>query len=437
MKEFVYGTAAQFDALDHELSRGIHYKFPNRQLPDSCIPATAAIWFSKENNVYCMYIDKGITTTSDNQDFTQFLRNGKTKFICMDDMVSFLHSLQPLFPPPIRGTGSSPKAEDGGKSGLPFENVYDKERLQEIREEATEQKMVWPEEIAALLKRKVYGQDEAVDEIATKVAKSRLRKDKKLLVMVLIGPTATGKSETAKSLAEVLTETTGTQYGYIEAAGSEFQEEHAVSRFFGAPPGYVGYGSDTILEPVRKNPCHVIVINEIEKAHVKMLTGLMEAIDTGYLGMADNTKPINLNQCILFFTSNLPIDMDKYKQLTRFEKSEMCRDAFTRHCKRPEISGKIGSFIVFNALNDEARLDIVVKFIREEMRDYELELVRIDEHLLADFLKNQTKYGARAIRELVSDSLGAHLLRNRKLESLKNRSVSIKGTMDHIEFEIA
>ena len=59
-----------------------------------------------------------------------------------------------------------------------------------------------------------------------------------------------------------------------------------------------------------------LVINEIEKAHVKMLTGLMEAIDTGYLGMADNTKPINLNQCILFFTSNLPIDMDKYKPVS-------------------------------------------------------------------------------------------------------------------------
>ena len=255
--------------------------------------------------------------------------------------------------------------------------------------------------------------------------------------MALIGPTATGKSETAKSLADVLTEVYGTPYGYIEIAGSEFVGEHTVHRFFGAPPGYVGYGNDTVLEPVRKNPKHVIVINEIEKADTKLLTGLMEAIDTGFLGMADNSKPIDLNQCIMFFTSNIPIDMEKYNMLSRFEKAEMCRDAFTKHCGRPEISGKIGNFVVFNVLSDAATMEIVVKFIKEELSNYDLHLVRIDEGLMLDFLRHQTKYGARGIRELVSDSIGEHLLRERKLEALKDKSVSLRGTIGSIEFEIA
>ena len=75
----------------------------------------------------------------------------------------------------------------------------------------------------------------------------------------------------------------------------------------------------------------------------------------------------------------------------------MCRDQFTKHCGRPEISGKIGNFIVFNALSDTATMDIVAKFVKEELKNYELRLVRIDEGLMLDFLKHQTKYGARGI----------------------------------------
>lgn len=460
MFEFVHGTAAQFTALDSELSDCLCHVYKNRQLPAFCTPDRARIGFERTvDGYYILYIDKGICTTEGNADFKAFLENGEAKFICMDDMIAFLHSLSPFFPLP--GGGGQPDhygdcvtpapatvasnmdtlATGGGKSPTTSkpdqpESVYNKNKVDEIRAVEEEPVMVWPEDIATPLKKKVFGQDDAIDDIATKIAKSRLRKDKKLLVMDLIGPTATGKSETAKSLADVLTETTGTTYGFIEVAGSEFQEEHTVSRFFGAPPGYVGYGNDTVLEPVRKNPYHVIVINEIEKSHVKMLTGLMEAMDTGMLGMADNTKPIDLNRCILFLTSNLPIDMDKYKGLSRFERSEMCRDAFTKHCKRPEISGKIGNFIVFNPLTDQATLDIVAKFVKEEMRDYELTLIHIDEHLMVDFLKYQSKYGARAIRNLVSDSLGEHLLKNRKLESLKGKSVSLSGTIDNIQFEI-
>ena len=96
MKEFAFGTAAQFAALKQELSQGKFYKFANRQLP-MCIPPTATIWFAKQNDVYVMYIDKGITTTSDNQNFRHLLEHGEVKFICIDDMVDFLHSLQSLF----------------------------------------------------------------------------------------------------------------------------------------------------------------------------------------------------------------------------------------------------------------------------------------------------------------------------------------------------
>lgn len=85
MREFVFGTSAQFDALNHELSCGKKYKFANRQLPDSCSPNTACIWFAKIDGMYHVYIDKDITTSADSKSFKQFLEEGEIKFTCMEE----------------------------------------------------------------------------------------------------------------------------------------------------------------------------------------------------------------------------------------------------------------------------------------------------------------------------------------------------------------
>jgi len=448
MREFVFGTDQQFEKLIQQLLDNQCHVYNGCRLPECCTPKTARIGFEQDcNGYYIIYIDKGISAETDHYDFKNFIENGWVRFICVDDMICFLRGLQPLFevnsytnrnvhPDSMirnhREENSLNKAVESDLDNL----VYDPLKVKALKEEADLPKMVWPEEIAVPLKKKVFGQDNVIDEIANKIVINKMRKDKKLLVIALIGPTATGKSETAKSLADVLSNVYETPYGYIELAGSEFIGEHTVHRFFGAPPGYVGFGNDTVLEPVRKNKKHVVVINEIEKADTKLLTGLMEAIDTGFLGMADNSKPIDLNECILFFTSNIPIDMDKYQALSKFEKAEMCRDQFTKHCGRPEISGKIGNFIVFNKLSDEATMAIVEKFVREELQNYELRLVRIDDKLMLDFLSHETKYGARGIRELVSDAIGEHLLKERRLELLRDKSVALKGTISAIEFEI-
>lgn len=449
MREFAFGTDQQFEELDQLLLDNQCHVYNGCSLPECCTPKSARIGFEQNcNGHYILYIDKGICAETDHSDFKNFIENGEIRFICIDDMICFLRGLQPLFEVNSstdknvhydRAAQQNREEEACLYKSVEADSddpVYDPSKVKALKEEADVPKMVWPEEIAAPLKKKVFGQDNVIDEIANKIVINKMRKDKKLLVMALIGPTATGKSETAKSLAAVLSNVYETPYGYIEIAGSEFVGEHTVHRFFGAPPGYVGFGNDTVLEPVRKNKKHVVVINEIEKADTKLLTGLMEAIDTGFLGMADNSKPIDLNECILFFTSNIPIDMDRYQKLSKFEKAEMCRDQFTKHCGRPEISGKIGNFIVFNSLSDTATMDIVAKFVKEELKNYELRLVRIDEGLMLDFLKHQTKYGARGIRDLVSDAIGEHLLRERRLESLRDKSVALKGTIGAIEFEI-
>ena len=452
MKEFAYGTQAQFDNLEQLLSDGQCHVYHNCILPEGCTPKTARLGFEKQGDVYILYVDKNISCTIDNPEFRQLLERGETKFICLEDMTSFLHSLQPLFPingpeipdvPIVTTTPVSPPcavvtqpATNTTAQEEDDEPAVDKEKLREIRAQTTAPKTVWPEEIAQRLKKVVFGQDDVIDALAKKVVINRMRQDKKLLTIGLLGPTGTGKSETGKSLADILSEVYDTKFGFIDIKANQMVGEHSVHSFFGAPPGYVGHGKPTLLDPVKKNPNHVIVIEEIEKANQTVLTGLMEAIDTGILDMADNSEAINLNSCILLFTSNIPVNMKEYREASTFERGELCRDAFTKHCNRPEISGKIGNFLVFDYLPDDARADVITKFIRQELRGYNLRLKKVDPHLMNDFISHETKYGARPLMALVSDALGEQLLAKRMLETLKGKRVSMRGTIDNIEFEV-
>lgn len=166
----------------------------------------------------------------------------------------------------------------------------------------------------------------------------------------------------------------------------------------------------------------------------------MEAIDTGYLGMADNSKPIDLNHCILLLTSNLPINMEEYSAASDFRRSEMCRDAYTKHCGRPEISGKIGNFIAYQELSVEAIARIALKFIRLELENYNLKLGTVSNQLMNYYLDCETAYGARAIALNVSATVGKQfqrfLLRSGDPDAFVGKTVSLFGSVDNIQFRI-
>lgn len=434
MKEFAFGTYKDFRELFDGIPSGSCKKFNDCVSPACCNKSKVALGFEYFNDLYTVYIDLGICAENTTEEFKAFLNNGKASFTTLSELVDFCHAWQLMYE--TEREMDNDCIEERVDYRYPTHDVYDRKRLRQIEENEKVAKKVYPEDISEPLKGRVFGQDACIDDLSDLIVINKRSRKSKLLPVALLGPTATGKSETAKSLASILSDVYGVKYGFIEIAGSEFIGEHTVHRFLGAPPGYAGYGKGTILDPVRKNPHHVIVINEIEKANEKLLVSLMEAIDTGYLGMSDNSKSIDLSKCILMFTSNLEIDMEEYNAASEFDKTEICRDAFTKHCGRPEISGKIGNFVVFNNLSDEAIENIIVKFVSEEIQDFNLELNHIDEKLMYEFKRHQTKYGARGIRVLVSKAIGKQLLKNRALENVEGAKVNLCGTVDNIAFSV-
>jgi len=156
---------------------------------------------------------------------------------------------------------------------------------------------------------RIRGQDHAMHQISEvlKTAKSGLRDPQQPLgVFLLAGPSGVGKTETALSVADILF---GDEKSTVIVNMSEFQEKHNVSRLIGSPPGYVGYGEGGVLtEAVRQRPYSVVLLDEVEKAHLDVLNLFYQVFDKGMLSDGEG-KDIDFSNTVIFLTSNLATDV--------------------------------------------------------------------------------------------------------------------------------
>jgi type VI secretion system protein VasG len=160
-----------------------------------------------------------------------------------------------------------------------------------------------------ILERRVIGQRHALDTIARRIQTSRAQLDnpnRPIGVFMLVGPSGTGKTETALTLAEALY---GGEQNMISINMSEFQEAHTVSTLKGSPPGYVGYGEGGILtEAVRRRPYSVVLLDEVEKAHHDVHEIFFQVFDKGWMEDAEG-KYIDFKNTIIILTSNAAQDV--------------------------------------------------------------------------------------------------------------------------------
>lgn len=159
--------------------------------------------------------------------------------------------------------------------------------------------------LGSRIKERIRGQDHAVDQITAtvKAAQSGLRDPQQPMgVFLLVGPSGVGKTETALAIADQLY---GGDQALVSVNMSEFQEKHTVSRLVGSPPGYVGYGEGGVLtEAVRKRPYSVVLLDEVEKAHLDVVNLFYQVFDKGTLADGEG-RVIDFSNTVVFLTSNL------------------------------------------------------------------------------------------------------------------------------------
>ncbi len=264
--------------------------------------------------------------------------------------------------------------------------------------------------------QRVVGQDDAIKAIAAAIRRSRAGlqdPDRPLGSFLFAGPTGVGKTEVARTLAEVLFDD---ERHMVRIDMSEYMEKHSVSRLIGAPPGYVGYDEGgQLTEAVRRRPYSVVLFDEVEKAHPEVFNVLLQVLDDGRL-TDGHGRVVDFRNTVIIMTTNLGSEyaMDLPYDQARERVLSTIRGHF-----RPEFLNRLDEIIVFHKLEKEHIHDIVriqVERVLGRLKDQKITLDVTDGAI--DYLAEvgwDPVYGARpvkrAIQQHLVDALALHIIR--------------------------
>jgi len=214
------------------------------------------------------------------------------------------------------------------------------------------------------MRAKVYGQETAIENILEKIfiAQAGLKSlNKPVGSFLFVGPTGVGKTEAAKQLAANMS------VELVRFDMSEFQEKHSVSKFIGAPPGYVGFEDNAgqLITKLQEHPNCILLLDEVEKAHPDVLTVLLQLMDNGMI-TGSNGKKADARNAIIIMTSNLGA-ADSEKNSVGFgslERDGDPKDAVNKFFA-PEFRNRLDGIIRFGKLDQQTMIKVVKKFIDE------------------------------------------------------------------------
>jgi ATP-dependent Clp protease ATP-binding subunit ClpB len=279
------------------------------------------------------------------------------------------------------------------------------------------------------LKKRVIGQDEAIEKIAGVVRRSRAGisdPDKPIGSFIFLGPTGVGKTELTKALAEFMF---NDEKALIRVDMSEYMERHSVSKLIGSPPGYVGYDeSGQFTEAIRHRPYSVILLDEIEKAHPEVFNILLQVLDDGRLTDGKG-RVVNFKNAIIVMTSNLGSQFIQKMESIGFSAQtqeqeytatkEKVMDTLKDHF-RPEFLNRVDEIVVFDVLKPSVIREIVeigVKKVADRLLSKGIELHVSSEAF--DYLAKEgynPHYGARPLNRLIQtkilNPIATHMIKN-------------------------
>ena len=261
--------------------------------------------------------------------------------------------------------------------------------------------------LASNLKMVVFGQDEAIDSLATAIKLSRAglnESEKPIGSFLFSGPTGVGKTEVSRQLANIL----GIELLRFDM--SEYMERHTVSRLIGAPPGYVGFDQGGLMtEAVTKNPHSVLLLDEIEKAHPDVFNLLLQVMDHGTL-TDNNGRKADFRNVILVMTTNAGAQEMARSSIGFSEQNhtsdglEILKKTFT-----PEFRNRLDSIVQFSSLSKETIRTVVDKFLvaLQVQLDDKNVVLHIDGSVVEWFVENgySKSMGARPMGRLIQEKL--------------------------------
>lgn len=297
------------------------------------------------------------------------------------------------------------------------------------------------------LKKRVKGQDEAVEKVRSVIVRAfsgvsglshSAKQSKPKGILFFVGPTGVGKTELAKAIAEFVF---GDENACIRFDMSEYSQEQSDQKLIGAPPGYVGYEQGgELTNKVREKPFSVLLFDEVEKAHKRILDKFLQILEDGRLTDSKG-QTVSFSETIIIFTSNIgaadmQIRPEDDKDDVRAMFIEAVRNHFVNELGRPEILNRIGDNVVaFNFINDPAVFSQIAKtkvapLVNMMKEKYKATLKFQNEEEIFSIIagKSDPRNGGRGVLNVIetaiSNPLADFVFEN--MDDLKGRTVVVK-----------
>jgi ATP-dependent Clp protease ATP-binding subunit ClpC len=300
-----------------------------------------------------------------------------------------------------------------------LENMTDMQELMRLlaQQKSGESRSIDAEKMSTALKQRVRGQDHVIDDVVRliKLQWAKEKRNRPIANLLFLGPTGTGKTELAKTMAEYLY---GDEKAMVRFDCSEFSGPEAKTHLIGTPLGYVGaQQGGKLTRPVLNNPKRLILFDEIEKAYSQVMDLFLQMMGDGRLTEQGSGEVADFTQSIIILTSNaeadaisqLQRDMTDYHEMVNAVKSHLAGTGKFR----PEIVGRIDKVYVFKPLELEVMAEIVLIKMAFAAKEYGLDLQYVDPRLVVQALQNGhklRKFGVRELDREINNMFGDHFL---------------------------